>query len=320
MTPLPPSTHDTAQFLDYHVSMLRDTVRTNAFREAIHATVVEGDVVVDIGCGTGILSLFACQAGARHVYAIDRGPVLDVARDLARRNGLADRISFLRGESTVLDPPERADVLITETLWNLGLGEGLLSTVSDAVRRWLRPGAAIIPGTVEVRLAPIGLRGLHERLSVADLDYGVDFSHLEAASRNVPRSMFIWPEAVRCPAQTVWSARLPYGGPETIPMAAEFVVETAGTVNAFGGWFRSDLGGGVVLSNAPPSAAPSWEQAVFPLSHAVEVAPGDRIRVALETDATADTTWTWATRVLRDGAEVAAFQQSTRDVRLLKSI
>merc|ERR1711969_254253 len=131
--------------------------------------------------------------------------------------------------------------------------------------------------------------------------------------------MFIWPEAVRCPAQTVWSARLPYGGPETIPMAAEFVVETVGTVNAFGGWFRSDLGGGVVLSNAPPSAAPSWEQAVFPLSHAVEVAPGDRIRVALETDATADTTWTWATRVLRDGSEVAAFQQSTRDVRLLTS-
>ena len=67
MTPLPPSTHDTAQFLDYHVSMLRDTVRTNAFREAILATVAEGDVVVDIGCGTGILSLFACQAGARRI-------------------------------------------------------------------------------------------------------------------------------------------------------------------------------------------------------------------------------------------------------------
>ena len=96
MTPLPPSTHDTAQFLDYHVSMLRDTVRTNAFREAILATVAEGDVVVDIGCGTGILSLFACQAGARRVYAIDRGPVLDVARDLA-----LDRRGVERGPRTL---------------------------------------------------------------------------------------------------------------------------------------------------------------------------------------------------------------------------
>ena len=57
--------------LDYHLSMLRDTARMDAFRRAIDASVRPGDVVVDLGCGSGVLSFMACEAGARTVYAIE---------------------------------------------------------------------------------------------------------------------------------------------------------------------------------------------------------------------------------------------------------
>ena len=95
---------DTASIaLDFHHSMLSDGNRTNAFLNAILRTVSAGDVVVDIGCGTGVLSLFACLAGARKVFAIEQGPVLDVAREIAEANGYADRIEFLAGWSTEVE-------------------------------------------------------------------------------------------------------------------------------------------------------------------------------------------------------------------------
>lgn len=54
--------------------MLRDKVRTDAYRDFItgNRALFEGKVVLDVGCGTGILSMFAVAAGAEHVFAVDR--------------------------------------------------------------------------------------------------------------------------------------------------------------------------------------------------------------------------------------------------------
>jgi len=66
--------------LDYHHSMVFDHVRTDAHLRAIMHTVKPGDVVLEIGSGTGILTLFACLAGARHVYALEQGPVIEISQ------------------------------------------------------------------------------------------------------------------------------------------------------------------------------------------------------------------------------------------------
>ena len=155
MAPLPGSlewqrgsSHSTV--LDYHLSMLQDTARMDSFRRAINATVKPGDVVVDIGCGSGVLSFMACEAGARKVYAIDGGPVIEVAREIAIDNGFDDRIEFLRGWSLEVGLPERADVLISETIGNTGFDEGIIAWSFDARQRLRRPGAAIIPQRVRM--------------------------------------------------------------------------------------------------------------------------------------------------------------------------
>jgi len=104
--------------------MMSDNIRLDSFRRAIFDTVAEGDVVVDLGSGVGILAFFAAQAGAEKVYAIEE---LDVAlaQKLAQKNGL-DNITFIRGNSAEIKLPEKADVLVSETLGSFAIDENTL--------------------------------------------------------------------------------------------------------------------------------------------------------------------------------------------------
>ena len=88
--------------------MLRDHVRNEAYQQAIQRVVKPGDVVLDIGAGTGILSIFAAQAGARRVFAVERTEIATVARTMIERNGLADRIEVIQAISKMSTCPRRS--------------------------------------------------------------------------------------------------------------------------------------------------------------------------------------------------------------------
>src|SRR5882757_7788159 len=106
--------------LEIHRGLLQDEIRTNAFREAIRRVVTPGSVVLDIGTGSGILAFFACEAGARRVFAVDVTHSADLASFLARQLGYSDRVEVIHDHSTKIDLPEPAHVLVTETLGAFG--------------------------------------------------------------------------------------------------------------------------------------------------------------------------------------------------------
>ena len=80
--------------------MLRDTVRTRTYQQAIEGNpdAFKDKIVIDIGCGTGILSIFAARAGAKHVYAIDAADIAYYAREIVRKNGYSDKITVIKGK------------------------------------------------------------------------------------------------------------------------------------------------------------------------------------------------------------------------------
>jgi precorrin-6B methylase 2 len=137
------------------IRMLEDRVRTLRFIRAIRRTVRSGDVVVDLGTGSGVLAVAAAQAGAKHVYAIEVRPIADVAARLFQASGLSDRITLIRGTSTEIELPERADVLVSEMIGNEPLGERILETTCDAVARLLKPGARLIPSALRIYATPV---------------------------------------------------------------------------------------------------------------------------------------------------------------------
>ena len=99
---------------------LTDEVRLSAYQRPINATVRPGDVVPDLGSGTGILGLFACRAGAAHVYSIEVGSIIGLAREICRVNGFLDRVTYMRGLSTELELSRKADVVVADEIGNLG--------------------------------------------------------------------------------------------------------------------------------------------------------------------------------------------------------
>lgn len=115
-----------------HADMLGDTVRTESYRDAIRALVpraaassaatagattaaaaAAGPVVLDVGCGTGVLSLFSVQAGARRVVAVDASGIIEDAREIAAANGLDGSVAFLRGKAEEVDVPGAAAAATT---------------------------------------------------------------------------------------------------------------------------------------------------------------------------------------------------------------
>jgi protein arginine N-methyltransferase 1 len=272
-----------------------------------------GDVVVDIGTGTGLLAYFACQAGASRVFAIEEGPVIALAREIAALNGFSDRVEFFEEHSSRVELPEPADVLISETLWNFGAGEGLVGVLADARERLLKPGAPVMPAAVDLYVAPVQADATYALLSGRPPNrHGIDLSpirHYQLNSVQMPHLHS--DDFVGAPALLV-STDLASAGDPDFEADVRTTVTRDGLLHGICGWFSAQLSAGVVLDNEPPSVKSSWAHAFFPLPRPVPVRPGDDVWIRIQS-AAGGTIWRWRTEVHRGGRTMGAFDQSSTD-------
>ncbi|KAI3790614.1 hypothetical protein L2E82_03786 [Cichorium intybus] len=155
-----------------HKEMISDKVRTDAYRQAIvdNPSLIKGAVVLDVGCGTGILSLFAAQAGASMVNAVEASDKMaSVASQIAKDNGLLwNESSNGNGVVKVVNgmvedlieskqiKPKSVDVLVSEWMGYCLLYESMLTSVLIARDHWLKPGGAMLPDTATMFVAGFG--------------------------------------------------------------------------------------------------------------------------------------------------------------------
>src|SRR5690348_7285942 len=113
-------------------NMMSDSTRVGSYYQALKRAVHPGSIVVDIGAGTGIFSLFACQFGAARVYAIEPNDWISVGKGIAEANGLSDRIVFIKDYSTSVTLPEQADVIVSDLRGVHPVIPSLISSIADA--------------------------------------------------------------------------------------------------------------------------------------------------------------------------------------------
>lgn len=291
--------------IEYHRTLLADEVRTNAYREAILRTVKPGDVVLDIGCGTGVLSFFACQAGAARVYAIDRGGMAGIARFLARNTGYAERITVLRDDSTGVELPERANVLVTETIGTVGLDENILGSILDARTRLVVPDARIVPSRLELSIVPVELPERHARHITwwNERRYDLDLSAMRVFASNSILFLNAETDAHLAAPATIIDVDLTTAASTLVRGNARFTAWRDATLHGFMLWFTATLVDGITITSEARGET-HWAHGFFPLEEPIAVPRGAEIDVQLQTDD--GKSWDW-----RGKAAGRAFDQST---------
>lgn len=168
-------------------NMLQDYVRTGTYYAAVieNRADFNGRIVVDVGAGSGILSLFAAQAGAKHVYAVEASEMADYARKLITGNpALAERITVVKGKIEEVELPEKADILISEPMGTLLINERMLETYVIARDRFLVPDGKMFPTFGRIHVAPFSDEYLFVEIANKSMFwqqknyYGVDLTPL----------------------------------------------------------------------------------------------------------------------------------------------
>ena len=162
-----------------HEKMLADRKRVETYQKAISKLIGPDDSVVDLGTGSGILSLFAAQSNAKKIYAIDHSEFIEIAKEVSYRYGKSE-ITFEQVNSRSFNPEEKVDVILHEQIGDDLFDENMVENILDLKRRVLKPGGRIIPGKFELYLEPVSLKPEYRVPYIWENElYGIDFSFLK---------------------------------------------------------------------------------------------------------------------------------------------
>jgi Ribosomal protein L11 methyltransferase (PrmA) len=275
-----------------HVAMLDDRTRTSTLVQAVHKVVRRGDVVLDIGTGTGVLALEAARAGARRVYAIEAGELATAAEQVFIANGVSDRVQIVRGRSTSIRLPEKCDVLVSEIVGNDPLAEGIVPTFRDARHRFLKYGARLVPTSIELFALPVDIPEHFLAANTFTEDnvarwretLDIDFGPLIAFADGVVNLPQIKPTDARSwttAGDPVSLLRVDLTSTDSVLTGtATFVAQRAVANLGLLLYFEADLSAGLVLSTAPASAPDdsSWRCSIYRVARR-RVGLGERVRI-----------------------------------------
>ena len=306
--------------LDAHREFLSDRARVQAFAAALNETVAPNHSILDLGCGTGILGLLACRAGARHVYSVDAGAIVQIARHIARANGFENRITHLQGLSTRIELPERVDIVVADQVGRFGFEAGVVDDFADARRRFLKPRGLTIPSAVELRVAPVDAADMWNRVMFWTHEVeGLDVSAGLPIALNTGYPVTLAADQLLAAETRLATIDLGGDAPQRINGDVGCTIERAGTLHGIGGWFQAQLSPTVTMTNSPLSANRiNRRQVYFPIDRPIDVRPGDCVRIIMSI-VPDETLVTWRAEIRSASGTTEKFAHSTWQGMLVSS-
>ncbi|RDL42308.1 S-adenosyl-L-methionine-dependent methyltransferase [Venustampulla echinocandica] len=274
-----------------HEEMLKDEVRTRSYMNAIvqNKHLFKDKIVLDVGCGTAILSMFAVKAGAKHVIGVDMSTIIEKAKEIVEVNGMSDKITLLQGKMEEVEVPfPKVDIIISEWMGYFLLYESMLDTVLYARDKYLAPNGLIFPDKATIFMAGIeDGEYKDEKIGFWDNVYGFDYSPLKKTALTEPlvdtveiKAVVTDPTAVlTLDLYTCTTADLAFTSPFTLDARRDDFV------HALIAWFDIDFTAchkPIRFSTGPHTKYTHWKQTVFYLREVLTVQQGEQIKGILE--------------------------------------
>ena len=266
--------------------MLKDRIRTLSYRDSMiqNPQLFKGKVVLDVGCGTGILSMFAANAGAQHVYALDCSAIVEHAKEIIEENGFQSRITVIRGKvEDITLPVEKVDIIISEWMGYCLLYENMLETVIFARDKWLAPGGLMFPDKANMFM--VGIEDSQYRMSKIDWwdnVYGFKMSCLKREALIEPLVDICEPQQVMTNEVLLKSFDLQTVKKEDLSFVAPFslIAHQRDACHAVVVYFNVEFTHGrqrIVLPTGPKNPETHWKQTVFYIPEPIHMNFRDRI-------------------------------------------
>lgn len=270
-----------------HATMLKDKVRTDSYRDFMlcNPHLFEGKNVLDVGCGTGILSMFAVKAGASHVVAVDQSNIIYQAMDIARENNLHEKITFVKGKlEDVTLPIDKFDVIISEWMGYFLLFEAMLDSVLVARDRYLAPNGCVYPDHFEMMV--VGVEDPEMRQSKLDFwddVYGFKMSCMKSSVLDEVYVKQVKSNTIVTEPSVIKDIDAMTCSVSDVDFTADFSLKCVkdATITALVGYFTTDFSSGchkkIHFSTGPEVQPTHWEQAVMLLPTPLTVTSGTQL-------------------------------------------
>jgi protein arginine N-methyltransferase 1 len=271
-----------------HEEMLKDEVRTMSYRNSIyHNThLFKNKIVLDVGCGTGILSMFAARAGAKRVIGIEYSSIIEHAEKIVKLNGLDHIVTLIRGKVEDVELPdgiEKVDIIISEWMGYCLFYESMLNTVIFARDKWLAPNGLMFPDKASLHILAIEDRDYKDdKINWWTSVYGFDMSCIRDIALSEPLVDTVDPKQIVSNSCVIKEIDISTAKLEDLKFNSPFhlSIKRNDYAHAFVTYFNIEFSAchkKVGFSTAPDQPYTHWKQTVFYFKDYLTVKRGEEI-------------------------------------------